>query len=654
MHRAFRAMLDHATSSSSTSLQRWATASLRNLINEDQRRATHLASGSNKYQAFISQLVSTGGITILCSLMTSDDSDTRLHAASALEGIVLATREIEMMLNETGRQHYRVGCGTKSDSEIVNAIISNGGCGYSLTQLLISSDETVAMTGCGFALSLIQPLLSDPKGSSKTLHVCTSLASSGIISEGMNDGLNSYRHAALALAIGDDDSTSKGVSCLPSLIQIMRSASDQPHPSRSIRLQICAAKCMASVALAVCSIVGDADSGVISKDSLFHQRAYKAMEIMEAERVYEVALNIATSQSLNSLDPSRNTPQAQLKEAAGLILFAVAASSKASAKYLLSKRAVSAMLRIVSDTEILSAPSMIRGEWASRGSCYLEAAAALLINACKYPALTNDSCSTSSMDPLSEAIDCDTIFLVSRVLKAKVNLQKHDSAYSQIRVKIACCYILSVMFEMSSDKRNVIGKCRLYNAIDDCAAFVAANDGIDSRTSRLETTSGRSDLFASTFALLRATLPFAQKVMNENSSEPLPMVDLSEACLLAVGGMCGASPGFFDAGQSNEDVTKSVITQATNSEDLISDDFTHLRHDACKMALDALKMNVDGSQLLPAVLVGALGETCILPMLRLSNAIAINEIELRVDLIQTGILYPLSDLLQSSVSGEYV
>jgi hypothetical protein len=202
---------------------------------------------------------------------------------------------------------------------------------------------------------------------------------------------------------------------------------------------------------------------------------------------------------------------------------------------------------------------MIRGNWASRGLCYLEAAAALLIHACKYPVPANDSYMASSLDPLNEAIDSDAISLTSRVLKAKVNLQKQDFAYSQIRVKIACCYMLSAMFEISSDERNASGKSRLYSAIDaDCAAFVASNNGIDSRSSRLETTAGRSDLVASTIALLRATLPFAQKVMNDNSSEPLPMVDLSEACLLAVGGMCGANPGFFDAGQSDEDVTKYV------------------------------------------------------------------------------------------------
>jgi hypothetical protein len=76
--------------------------------------------------------------------------------------------------------------------------------------------------------------------------------------------------------------------------------------------------------------------------------------------------------------------------------------------------------------------------------------------------------------------------------------------------------------------------------------------------------------------------------------------------------------------------------------------------DACRMALDALKMNIGDSKLLPVVLVGALGEACIVPMLRLSHAVAINGVELCVGLIRVGILNPLSDLFKSSMSGKYV
>ena len=244
VHRAFRAMLDHATSSSSPSLQRWATASLRHLIIEDQRRACVLSPSPEKYKPFTSQLVSTGGIMILCSLLASDDSETRLHAMSALKATVVTTREIETACNNSGQQHYRPGRATVADSDVVNAIVSSGGCGYSLAQLLISSDDAVAVEACEFSLSLMSPLLTDPKGSSKVLHIFTSLASSAISFEAADDGLHSYRHAALALVVGEGSSNhkTKEIACLPSFIEILRSYADQSYPKRSIHLQVVAAK----------------------------------------------------------------------------------------------------------------------------------------------------------------------------------------------------------------------------------------------------------------------------------------------------------------------------------------------------------------------------------------------------------------------------
>ena len=70
LHHAFRSMLDHATSSASTSLQRWATATLRHLIAEDRRRA---AAGAG-YVSFAPQLVSAGDVAILCSLLASEEA----------------------------------------------------------------------------------------------------------------------------------------------------------------------------------------------------------------------------------------------------------------------------------------------------------------------------------------------------------------------------------------------------------------------------------------------------------------------------------------------------------------------------------------------------------------------------------------------------
>eukprot|EP00804_Cyclotella_cryptica_P011755 CCRYP_011353-RA/>CCRYP_011353-RA protein AED:0.03 eAED:0.03 QI:203/0.6/0.66/1/0.8/0.66/6/0/2263 len=633
VHRAIRAMLDHATNSSSQSLQRWATASLRHLIAEDHRLACIVSSGPNRYESFTSKLVSTGGVTILCSLLGSDDADTRLHATSALEAIVVATREIGMTSSDAGgNEFYRVGRGTKADSEIIDVIVSNGGCGSVLAHLLMSADESVAMKGCEFSLALIRPLLTDPRGSSRSLHTCTSSASFGISPGALDDGLNSYRQAALALVIGEDlaKSSSKEFSCLPSLIQIMKSAADQPYPARSLKLQVAAAECLAAIALAVCHVVGAINSGVGSFDSLLYQRSKRALEVMENERIYELAYKVVTSPSLSSLDPSRNTPQATLREAVGLILFAMASCSNIAFTYLTSNRAVSEILRIAGESGMLKASSAVRGKWASRGLSFLEASTALMIRACAlFAKKADDSSQMTLLSLLFDALDSGAISMVSRVMKEKVNLQKHDEAYSQIRIKIACCFMLSAMFEMAS----VDGTSRLYSAIDaDCAASFASNDTLD------------SSVVTSTLSLLRATIPYAHKFPNDSSNEPLPMIELSEACLLAVGGMCGAkSCCFIDVSTGSDVAIKSC-------EESKLDKYTYMRHDACAMAFDALRMDADQGKLLPAVLIGTLGESCIIPMLRLSLAIAQNVEDVRGELVRTGILVPLCDILQTSIA----
>ena len=48
---------------------------------------------------------------------------------------------------------------------------------------------------------------------------------------------------------------------------------------------------------------------------------------------------------------------------------------------------------------------------------------------------------------------------------------------------------------------------------------------------------GRTNPVALTVFFLSATLPYAHRFANEDAEKPLPMMDLSEACLLAVGSM---------------------------------------------------------------------------------------------------------------------
>lgn len=447
VHRGFRAMLDHATCSESPSLQRWATASLRHLIAEDRRRARGVPPGidqstSPKYESFMKRLVNTGGIMILCSLLSSEDGDTRTHAAAALEAIVVSTRDIGLASgapssSSSGWPH-REGRGTEDDSAIVDAIVSNGGCGPALAHLLISADESVSFLGCSFASSMISPLLTDPRGSGQALRRCIvpSLDGGGgggeasIHAEG-DDGLSSYRRAALALVVPDG---SGGVSCLPSLIQILRSGAEGGSwgrtPSRSMKLQVVAGECIAAISLAIGHIATDAFSNgndTSTRGSLYTQ-AKKALEIMENERISDVAYKLVTSASSNSLDPTRNTPQARLREAAGLTLFALSSCSSVSSSNLVRNKAVLGLLNI--GQESLGAPSALRGDWASRGLCYLECAAQLLLQAWRSNA-------ASCLNLLLEALDAGAVGLAARLLKEKVHIKHHDKAYSQMRIKIA-------------------------------------------------------------------------------------------------------------------------------------------------------------------------------------------------------------------------
>ena len=93
---------------------------------------------------------------------------------------------------------------------------------------------------------------------------------------------------------------------------------------------------------------------------------------------------------------------------------------------------------------------------------------------------------------------------------------------------------------------------------------------------------------------------------------------------------------------------KTLLAQTNTNH---SDKYTFFRQDICKMAFDALDMDLDQGKLLPAVLVGGLGGSCIIPMLRLLVAISENGKELGGKLMKAGIVPPVSDILLSSLSG---
>ena len=62
------------------------------------RRENLLDQDEYPYTSFLEQLVSTGGIMILCTLVGADDADTRAHATGALAAVLKSTRAVDAAL----------------------------------------------------------------------------------------------------------------------------------------------------------------------------------------------------------------------------------------------------------------------------------------------------------------------------------------------------------------------------------------------------------------------------------------------------------------------------------------------------------------------------------------------------------------------------
>ena len=401
---------------------------------------------------------------------------------------------------------------------------------------------------------------------------------------------------------------------MPSLVQIF-SGGNHPrgNETRPIKLQVAAAECLAAIALAVSAICEDPQDALIAD-------AHRALQIMVDEGSTTVAYRIVSSASARTLDASRDTPQARLREAAGLVLLALCSCSEDASTHLRCNNALPTLLSIISEPSMLDSPSALRGNWASRGLTFLEAATILVLRAWK----TKDE---SSLGMLMDALDAGVIGLASKQISAKVFLRDHEQAYSQMRIKIAMSFLLAALFGIANSE----GASRLYDVVDaDCAAALAFGDGREA--------AGVS-VINSTIQVLGATLPYASRYASEERDEPLPMMDMTEASLLAVGSMCGCRTGCWlpsDAGEGTEDK------------------FLHLRGDACATACRALVSSKDGSSILPSVLVGALGQSLAVPSMRLIKAIGIYGNDgTRAELSRSGMLVQVCDILQQALtSGE--
>lgn len=625
IQRALRNFLDHASNSKNPNLQRWSAATVRNLILEDQRRAclavndvaAQVASGEPpsgvEYESLLEQLVSTGGIMILCSLIGADDSDTRAHATAALGATISATRAIDeafaSLYEMTGGAAGKV---EEKDGDIVRAITAGGGCGSSVSQLLLSAENSVAGMGCGFLASLVLPLLLDPQG-------CATLPSQYDCRRDQS-GLGACREAALEIA---------GGSCLPALESLVR---ENGRNSRPVELRKMAMETLAATVLAV-GEMGKAWAGGKYEEGMAMSGApatlTRAVNFLNEEGVVDVALDILKSTSVQSLGSANDTPASRIRESGGIILGAMTSCSAEAIMELHSRQVLSSLILAANDAS-MTAPSTLRGDAAPKCLGMLEAASSVLMFAWQHPS----GASSELLDRLIEALDAGTITYLFRVMTSKMDWESRDKSSGGMKARSAACQLLCCLFGIALTDETAIGMRRL---MDSCDA-----DQAQRRVKK-----GPRNIMEAVLTVLQTALNHAHKMMLEGTNRgphyQAALMDLTESAILGAGSMCGSSiaPGGGDGTMIKGDAMLAMR----------ADEFESRRKEICKVACDVVIRGGRSGALLPTMLVGGFGEGSVTASLRLALAIAQNGSEAEHSkLALSGLLVPVSDLLKSSLA----
>jgi len=626
IQRALRNVLDHASNSKNPNLQRWSAATVRNLITEDQRRsclavnevAARLATGeesaSLEYESLLDGMVSSGGIMILCSLIGADDSDTRAHATAALAATISATRAVDEAFSSLYEMTGGVaGRSEKKDGDIVRAITAGGGCGSSVSQLLLSADNSVATMGCQFLASLVLPLLVDPMG-------CATLPSHYDYRND-NSGLGACREAALEIASG---------SCLPALESLVR---ENGRTSRPVELRKMAMETLAATVLAI-GEMGRSWAGGKYEEGMERNGApatiTRAVASLNDEGLIDVALEVLKSSSAQSLGSKNDTPISRIRESGGIILGSLTSCSAEAIMELHSRQVLSSLVMAAND-DSMTAPSTLRGDTAPRCLGMLEAASAVLMFAWQHPS----GASSELLDRLIEALDAGTITYLFRVMNSKIDWESRDKSSGGMKARSVTCQLLCCLFGIAMTDETAIGMRRLMDACDD-----------DQSQRRVR--KGPRNVMEAVLTVLQKSLNEAHKLlvggMTRGPHYQAALLDLVESTLLATGSMCGSSiaPGGGDGTMIKGDAMLAMR----------ADEFESRRKEVCKVACDVvIRGGRNGPALLPTILVGGFGEGSVNASLRLALAIAQNgSEEQHSKLALSGLLVPVSDLLRASLA----
>jgi hypothetical protein len=628
--RVIRSMLDHATNSNSPALQRWSSACIRNLITEDYRRACDAISeamvmGMNdlKYQTVIGDMISSGGIMILSSLVTSEDTDTRENAISGLSAIIFSSRDLGTRLGVFKDAYLVNSIQLPSEASIIESILSSGACSSALTHLLLSADNQVALMGCEFARTLVSPLLTDPSGSLMVRYHRLFLNDSNNIVATTSDNLSVYRRASLELGSAD------GV--LGGLIHLIH------HPmsvTRPVQLKLCALEILASIciSLADCDYKAKLAGGL--EDEKLQNQISNAFTTLEEESIGEALLSVFSRTGIGALDTSRDSPSSQLQEISALTIAALSSCSEVLASSLMSKHILTPLITIALDDGFTI--HSYRGEWAQRRLPMLEATASLLTqgwktiqkNSLQVGNTPSTQESQMVLNYLMEALDGGIMRVLDNILSHTTDLDGTAGCTSDLRLKIAACHICAALFGIAICDSSHLGISRLFQAL------------------------GNSQILITQILhlLSKVGAAFRHEKSSVNSGYTLALTSLLESLLLAAGSLCGAEVCSFNSLHISEDnkmiASKYSCTKKEN--DVFLDQFSEI---CIALSSVLLKMH----SFITSALVGAFGEGSVMPMLRLLSVIALNgNVEVVQQLSRSGIILPLCDMIKgATIAGDY-
>ena len=666
--RAVQSMLDHSSNRKNPNLSRWAAACIQTILAEDERRACLAVNdvaalvavgepaSALRYESVLPQLIETGGMMILCSLLSVDDADTRAHAVAALGTSLTSTRTVNSSMATlaelTGGSAGRVDHG---DGALVRSIVAGGGCADSVASLLLSADHGVARMGCQFLNSLVQPLLINL--STTATAGSWMVVSSGYQLDQDTTGSGACREAALDISTG---------SCLPALLSLVR-ASDGQRPTE---LRLIATETLAAIVYGIGDMgqawsQGKYEQGLEENPVGVPDKFKTALSLMNQEGVVDACLDLVQSGSLGGGSGTGGgkdvqPPSSRIREAAAICLGSLTSCSAEAIMNLQTRPQVLSSLVAATNDISATIPSTLRGDTAPRCCGVLETVASIFLFAWQeqqqqHQAQTSGNLNSGAselLDATIEVLDAGVVPYLSRVLNAKIEWDSSFKAIGAMKGKAAACRLVCCLFGIAlGADQTKIGMRRLMDAVDVDARNYRKGDKLpqnvmEAALSVLQTSSSKAR------NSLMGSAPFSS-----GQEYQAAVMDLVDAALLAAGSLCG-SPSAPNVVEHTDALVadEPSLDSATGTAAALPpppDMYVGRRSHLCSLATDVvIRGTRQGPALLPTMLVGGLGEATALSSVRLALAICQHGgKEQHAKLATSGILVPISDSLRTALSG---